>query len=141
MTTYRTIASTETDPYAPIVAQLMKALALNPVAITEGAAGAPKIQFAAMDAWYSTAGAVGSYAFARRASGTADIGFGGLIAGSELEPVGAFSGITTGGFSNHDLTAGSPLSGTWQAMGHFDAFVAVASYGTASGATLWQRVS
>lgn len=36
MATHRTIASTETDPLAPIVAALMKALAANPVAIAEG---------------------------------------------------------------------------------------------------------
>lgn len=43
MTTHRDIASSETDPFAPIVAALMKALALNPVAIAEGSTGAPKI--------------------------------------------------------------------------------------------------
>lgn len=43
MTTHRVIASSETDPFAPIVAALMKALALNPVAIAEGATGAPYV--------------------------------------------------------------------------------------------------
>lgn len=43
MTTHRDIASSETDPFAPIVAALMKALALNPVAIAEGATGAPYV--------------------------------------------------------------------------------------------------
>lgn len=50
MTTYRSIAATETDPYAPIVAQLMKALALNPIALAEGAPGAPRIFHAAFGA-------------------------------------------------------------------------------------------
>ena len=43
MTTHRDIASSETDPFAPIVAALMKALALNTVAIAEGATGAPYV--------------------------------------------------------------------------------------------------
>ena len=43
MATHRTVLSAETDPYAPIVAALMKALASNPVAIAEGSSGAPYI--------------------------------------------------------------------------------------------------
>lgn len=41
--TYRSIAASETDPQAPVTSALMKALADNPTAIAEGAAGAPKI--------------------------------------------------------------------------------------------------
>ena len=41
MTTYRSIASTETDPDSPVTATLMQALADNPTAISEGAVGAP----------------------------------------------------------------------------------------------------
>lgn len=44
MTTYRSIVSTETDPLAPIVSALMKALAANPSAIAEGATGAPPVK-------------------------------------------------------------------------------------------------
>lgn len=47
MTTYRAIASTETDPQAPLTASLMKALQSNPLAIQEGDPTAPKIQLAA----------------------------------------------------------------------------------------------
>lgn len=48
MTTYRAIASTETDPQAPGTSALFKALEANPTAITEGASGAPRIQALAM---------------------------------------------------------------------------------------------
>jgi len=41
MTTYRSIASTETDPDSPVTATLMQALADNPTAISEGETGAP----------------------------------------------------------------------------------------------------
>lgn len=44
MPTYRAIASTETDPEAPLTSALAKALADNPLAIAEQAAGAPKIR-------------------------------------------------------------------------------------------------
>lgn len=46
MATYRAVATSETDPLAPIIAQLMKALEMNPRAIAEGATGAPIMQSA-----------------------------------------------------------------------------------------------
>lgn len=52
MATYRAIASGETDPYAPIVASLMKALAANPIAIAEGASGAPRIMPLALQTYH-----------------------------------------------------------------------------------------
>ena len=45
MTTYRAIASTETDPEAPITSTLMKALQQNVLAITEADASAPSTLF------------------------------------------------------------------------------------------------
>ena len=49
MTTYRAIAASETDPDAPLVAALMKAVADNPTAITEGAVGAPRVLIGALE--------------------------------------------------------------------------------------------
>lgn len=43
MANYRTIATSETIPDAPVTSTLMIALAENPVAIAEGVSGAPKI--------------------------------------------------------------------------------------------------
>lgn len=43
MATYRSIADSETDPKAPVTSELMKALALNPIAIMEGQSGAPRL--------------------------------------------------------------------------------------------------
>ena len=48
MTTFRTIASTETDPQAPVTSALMKALEGNTLAIAEGDATAPRVMPAAM---------------------------------------------------------------------------------------------
>jgi hypothetical protein len=49
MATYRTIAATETDPLAPIVSALMKALEMNPRAMFEGATGAPRLWLPAVE--------------------------------------------------------------------------------------------
>lgn len=49
MTTYRTIASTETDGNSPVTVQLLTALADNPTAIAEGASGAPRVDGRALD--------------------------------------------------------------------------------------------
>lgn len=53
MTTYTTITNAEIDQDSPITQPLMTALRDNPVAITEGAAGAPKIQAAALSTFIS----------------------------------------------------------------------------------------
>lgn len=45
MASYRDIASTEVDANSPITATLMAALANNPLAIAEGAIGAPRVAF------------------------------------------------------------------------------------------------
>lgn len=44
MTTYTTIPNSEVDQDSPVTQTLMSALRDNPIAITEGSAGAPKIQ-------------------------------------------------------------------------------------------------
>ena len=49
MTTYTTIANSEIDQDSPVTQTLMTALRDNPIAITEGAAGAPKVSNAALD--------------------------------------------------------------------------------------------
>ncbi len=49
MTTYTAILASEIDTDSPITVDLMTKIRDNPIAITEGAAGAPRIQLAAMD--------------------------------------------------------------------------------------------
>ena len=91
MTTLRTIASTETDPQAPITSALMKALQLNFIAAMEGDATAVAagvtLKDAALDTGAATAegttwvalrtagiaaGAVGSYAMLTETEGELD---------------------------------------------------------------------
>ena len=106
------------------------ALRDNPIAIAEGAVGAPRIVDAALDvtvAYYGgkiaqfSAGSVGSYAFLRRPSGV-EINPGGTVAGSSL----------TYSDSGDNDSAISP-SGTWRCLGY-------SPFGITSS-TLWLRIS
>ena len=110
---------------------------LNLSSAFSGAAGAPRLQFDALDPAFSTAGGVGSYVFARS---TADQVFGATVAGSTLLPTSAAYSVTIGGGSTvTTLASGSALTGTWRCMGLFD----LAGSGTGAallGATLWLRI-
>ena len=55
MTTYRSIDPDELDHKSPVTEPLMVALADNPTAIAEGAAGAPRIRAGALDTSEATA--------------------------------------------------------------------------------------
>lgn len=94
----------------------------------------------------ATAGAIGTYAFARA---TSDVAFGSTIAGSSLAPTsGAFSVSGSFATGTTTFTLGSTLDGTWRAMGTQDAAATTTSGDppdtvsrTISGATLWLRIS
>ena len=126
------------------------ALRDNPIAIAEGAAGAPRVDPIAAMEHQGQAGAVGTYAFAWRDSTATPPPFGGTVAGSQLRPAGFTSvggvgvsvGATTFG-SGSDIqgSAGSDratLNGTWRCMGE------ARQVGTTAGNyphTLWLRIS
>ena len=67
MTTYTTIANGAIDQDSPVTQTLMQALRDNPIAITEGASGAPRVNYAALD-MYITEGTA-----SRSTSGTSNI--------------------------------------------------------------------
>lgn len=48
MTDYTSIADSQTAPLSPVTSELMTALRDNPLAIAEGAVGAPNLRFAAL---------------------------------------------------------------------------------------------
>jgi hypothetical protein len=110
----------------------------NPIAIAEGAVGAPRVEFAALSTWYATAGGIGTYCFAKS---TADTAFGGSVAGSTLQPTSAATG--TGGSTNGigSMDVGTALSGTWRAMGTFDLIMPTSGLVNWYGATLWLRIA
>lgn len=144
MTDYIAIAETEDDPEAPITSSWGKRVRNNPVAITEGAAGAPRIQTAAIANGAVTAaklatgtgerdwvlariaaaavGAVGTYAFLYN-SGSATLP-------GETRPASQLRYSSAAGGSS----SGEP-SGTWRCMGIMNAT------NDETRTTLWLRVS
>jgi hypothetical protein len=114
-------------------ATTIQALRDNPIAIANGDAGAPRIDPINAMEHQGAAGAIGTYAFARRSSG--DVAFGATLAGSSLVTVGAFSAFSGG---SDTLSTGAALSGTWRCMGTYDH---TGTSGTATGSTLWLRIS
>jgi hypothetical protein len=149
MTDYTDIALSALLPGEPWTAGKALAVYENPIAIAEGAVGAPRIDFAAMNEWFSTAGAIGTYVFARSTTVT-NVAFGATRAGSALVPTGAITGflslISGPNGPLRMLASGSALSGSWQCMGYYDHTLVNSSDDPAQdvdvfGATLWMRVS
>lgn len=118
-----------------ITLQQGRALRDNPIAIAEGAAGAPSIlpNIAANAA----ADGIGTYVFAKRAVGGGDTAYGSTRAGSSLAPTSAY--CEASGPEGLTLDSGSALSGTWRCMGTHDQISASSSGWR--GATLWLRIS
>lgn len=105
MTAYVAIADSEIDPESPYTTTLATKMRDNPIAITEGSSGAPKIDPINAMAHGGAVGAVGTYAFCVQTAGTT-VSTGGTIAGSSL----AYTHV------NNTTGSGVP-SGTWRLMG------------------------
>jgi hypothetical protein len=141
--TYTPILNAEVDAESPVTDLLMTRLRDNPIAIVDGDADAPRIQFAALDAWFSTEGAIGTYVFAH---GAGDVAFGSTVAGSTLRPTSAARSFRGGAATTATFNEGPTLAGTWRCMGTFDQTVTGPDEGSGSGptmlgATLWLRIS
>src|SRR5690625_3580280 len=145
MAQWTNIPTDRIEPGKPIRAIDGLALRDNPIAIAEGAAGAPRVAAAALRTgnpernWVlartaeATAGAVGTYALVTRAGVNGSTNWNGTIAGSSLRraSVAAVAGMT------YDENAA--LSGTWRIMGYR---VATSTQSTSAAvATLALRIS
>ena len=144
MATWTEIPQDALNPDSPARAIDAQALRDNPIAIAEGAAGAPKITDAALDvgnetetgtSWVlerisgASAGALGTYAFAWLDSQDTPPAFGATVSGGSLRPAGFTQDDGVSTFSNRtrfretDEIYGSAgtdaptLSGTWRCMG------------------------
>lgn len=126
MADYINIADSSIDPDAPLTSDLMYRLRDNPKAIAEGADGAPRIRREAMGAWISSAGGVGTLAFATHTDSAVSYAFGSTISGELLRA------------SNAAGEAGIALSGTWRCLGTANEYL---DGPPARGTTLWVRVS
>lgn len=135
MADWTVITDSQVDPDAPLTSELAYAWRDNVIAAFEGAVGAPRLAFGALDSWYSTAGAVGTYVLATRTGGNADVAFGATLAGSNLSVTGALSRVEGG--TSSDVGVGGTLSGTWRAMSIYEA----SPGGSARSSALWIRIS
>ena len=144
MEDYIPITEAQSDPEGAVDSSLIKRLRDNPIAIAKGAAGAPKIQYAALDEGLAQqpAGGLGTYAFAGTETGTSEGAlFGEVKPGSDFRPAGiaatqSFLAVSRpGAASSHRSEAGTALAGSWRCMGRCDPGP------TTSGATLWLRIS
>jgi hypothetical protein len=142
MATWTTLPDASLEPGKPIRSIDGLALRDNPVAITEGAVGAPRVQDAALNATVTTAGKdwvsnriaaqshqdVGSMTIAWNTA-TSGVASNGTIAGSSLRFTSA-SVNTTGfpadifakpisGSSTFPTSNTTALTGTWKNMGGF----------------------
>lgn len=151
MADYNAILDAEIEPEKPVTTSLMTRLRDNPIAITEGAAGAPQIQTAAIaNSAVTTAKIANTAVTAAKLASTGNERTWalGLIAGAAAGQVGTYGFFITqsGTVSVNSTTAGSNLhwsnssaseiipdvpSGTWRAMG----------VGTPLAATLFMRIS
>ena len=170
MADWTSISDSNIEPGKPIRSIDGLALRDNPIAIAEGASGAPRIDpslavdwagtnnTAAERAWVlgrtagADVGAVGTYALLRRAS---NVNPGDTVAGSELVYAGALNTVsasTTFDFgssiTSFSMAAGGSTapSGTWRCMGRIATSSSVAGgalprSSSSTGATLWLRIS
>lgn len=137
MAEYDPILDSEIDPESPITSTLMSRMRDNPEAIAEGASGATRVQAEGIAenavlsriATDTTAGAIGTYAFAWLNSTSMPPSFGATVSGGSLRPAGftTFDSVSvfdtvTYFSSSSTIYASSGLnapvfSGTWMCMG------------------------
>jgi hypothetical protein len=169
MANWTSIADATLEPGKPIRAIDARALRDNPIAIAEGASGAPKIETAGItDANVTTAkleagermttanvtgatagasaGAVGTYALLATINNNASVTFGSTLAGSSLQPVGVRGSTSISStFVEEQINRSStqfpalPQSGTWRCMGFKN--VRVTNNSLQRELTLWLRIS
>ena len=159
MATWTTIPDSSLEPGKPIRSIDALALRDNPVAIAEGASGAPKIADGALGStattagtdWVnsriagSSAGAVGTYAFLHNTT-SADYAPGATLAGSSLK----YSAISILNWDLYTASSGSAQTvggsyastspdGTWRCMGVGSNLFLGGS--PSKAASLWLRIS
>jgi len=114
MAVYVTITDSQLDPDAPLTSQLAYQWRDNPIAMFEGAVGAPRLQLAALDAGFYTADGIGSLAFASQAlTSSTTIVAGTTYAGGGLR----FAGFAVSGGVVQLGPTGGALTGSWLALG------------------------
>lgn len=138
MTTWTTIPNTAVAAGGRPRGSVITALRDNPVAIAEGAAGAPRVAFAAIRAGIAAEphGQVGTYGFFRPSD---NIATGATVAGSTLGYSSAINQINISGNGNLAVGSFGSPSGSWKCMGFIS--VADSTDVTGSASTLFLRIA
>ena len=161
MTSYTTIPDTDIDADSPLTVSLLTLIRDNPIAITEGATGAPKVQTAGITDYAvttvklatgeqmttsnvngaiagSSVGAIGTYAFLLETVSGGTYIPGATLSGSSLVYAGTqnTNAVTDGSVQACAYATGP--SGTWRCMGYADY---TSTGGNHYGTTLWLRIS
>ena len=154
MADWTTIPDTTFEPGAPAKGRDMRFLRDNPIAIAEGAAGAPRVQAAALGTdnnmrdWVlariagASINAVGTYRMAYYRSST-QLSPGGTASGSALRvrPETSINEANQFNVSTENSLPSDSLPGAWRLMGHH-AIAADLSVGSSPmPAAFWLRVS
>ena len=139
MATWTNIPDSSIEPGKPIRSIDGIALRDNPIAIAEGASGAPRINPIGAMQHQGAAGAVGTYAWAGTVNDDSRVAFGATLAGSLLRAQGAimFIGPSNAGASG----AETALTGTWRCMGTKPSREGQNSNANIRNMTLWLRIS
>jgi hypothetical protein len=149
MADWTTLPDSSLEPGKPMRSIDGLALRDNPIAIAEGAAGAPKVLAAGLATgdnerdWVlartagAAVGAVGTYAWLGETSAVTTAP-GGTRAGSSLRYVGIAKDVPWDSGTSTLLALGhsNTPAGTWRCMGH-----AISNNTTQFPATLWLRIS
>lgn len=144
MADWVTITDSQVDPDAPLTSELAYAWRDNPVALAEGAVGAPRIVDAALGTTVTSAGetwvaarmiaraaqGIGTYILAETVGTVGAQTPGSTVAGSSLRHSNA-TGAGNGGLAN--------MSGTWRCMGRTSSRTGTGQ--VADAITLWQRIA
>lgn len=147
MADYTAIQDDSIEPDAPALSRIAFAFRDNPIAIAEGASGAPRVQSAALQdypfgaedfqtgtaernwvlarAAEASNGVVGSYAFLSWTGGAGEVSTGDTRSGSSLK----YAALDSEG----NASAANSPPGTWRNMGR--------TVNTVIRTTLWLRVS
>lgn len=134
MTAYLDLPIGVVDQGSPLTQTLIMALRDNPIAMAEGAAGAPRIDGIKAMIHQGNSNGIGTYMLAvGNLSTNTDFDFGDFVSGSNLDPVGIDNSSSV--YNTAAISALPPL-GTWRCMGF-----ANNSTGGIRSVTLYLRVA
>lgn len=120
MTTYTAVTDTETGHLKPVTTSLLRRLRDNPIAVAEGATGAPRIMPAALDLYLGAIDISGAT-------------FSGLVGLGAIDAIAVHMNITTGGVTtNLRFRLSDDNGATWGLHFPIGSIASTSTYGIAT---------